>query len=122
MGKVSQRVINKMMDRAIEINRQWKEECRDFTIMVSPLRSNTLLLRWTTINIENIDNPIQCYFYECFNTDGTPQNCSVNYTDQEEANEFFWSLEKRYEQQFASDHRQRGIKKTGSKKVKTRRQ
>ena len=103
--KVSQRLINKMMDKAIEINKGCPEECRDFTIMTSNMRKGTLLLRWTTINIENIDNPVQCYHYECFNTDGTAQNCSVNYADQEEANEFFWSLKTLYEQQFASDHK-----------------
>lgn len=98
-------VIERIMDRAIEINRQCKEECRDFKIMVSPMRENTLILRWTTINIDNIDNPVQCFQYECFNVDGTSQNCSVNYENQEEANEFYWSLEMLYKQQFALDHK-----------------
>ena len=94
------------MDRAIEINRSCPEECRDFKIMISDMRKETLLLRWTTINIDDIDKPLQCYRYECFNLDGTSQNCSVNYSNQNEANKFFWSLKKLYTQQFASDHKQ----------------
>ena len=98
-------VIESIMGRAIEINRQCKEACRDFKIMVSPMRENTLILRWTTINIDNIDKPVQCYGYECFHLNGKSQNCSVNYDNQEEANEFFWSLETIYKQQFAIDHK-----------------
>ena len=105
--KVSQTVINNMMDRAIEINKSCPEECRDFTIMSSPMRKRTLLLRWTTINIDNIESPIQCYRYECFNMDGSSQNCSVNYADQQEANAFFQGLKTLYQQQFASDHKQK---------------
>ena len=103
--QLNKSVIEKIMDRAIKINRLCPEECRDFKIMVSPMRENTLILRWTTINIENIDKPVQCYGYECFHLDGTSQNCSVNYTSQEEANEFFWSLETLYKQEFAIDHK-----------------
>ena len=98
-------IIERIMDRAIEINRQCKEECRDFKIMVSPMRENTLVLRWTTINIENIDKPVQCFHYECFDMEGYSQHCSVNFADQEEANEFFWSLQTLHRQQFANDHK-----------------
>ena len=98
-------VIKSIMDRAIEINAQCAEECRDFRIMVSPMREDTLILRWTTINIEDIDKPKQCYCYECFNLDGTSQNCSVNYSDQDEANEFFWSLETLHKQEYCIDHK-----------------
>jgi len=94
-----------MMDRAIEISRECGDQCRDFRVMVSPMRENTLILRWTTINIEDIDRPVQCYHYECFNPDGTSQNCGVNYDDQEQANDFFWSLETLYSQEFAVDHK-----------------
>lgn len=102
--QLEQSVINRMMDNAIQINKQCRQQCRDFSIMVSPMRKNTLLLRWTTINIDTIDNPVQCYHYECFNPDGTSQNCSVNYSNQQEANEFFWSLKTLYKQEFAKDH------------------
>lgn len=97
-------VIQRMMDRATRINRACGQQCRDFKIMVSEMRENTLILRWTTINIDDIDKPIQCYNYECFNLDGTSQNCGVNYSDQEQANEFFWSLKTLYKQEFAIDH------------------
>ncbi|WP_346881280.1 hypothetical protein [uncultured Algibacter sp.] len=98
-------VIQKIMDRAIEINKSCKEQCRDFQIMVSPKHENTLILRWTNIDISNIDNPVQCYRYECFKTDGTPQLCSIHYTNQEDANIFFWSLEPLHQQQCAIDHK-----------------
>ncbi|TGV03591.1 hypothetical protein [Flavivirga rizhaonensis] len=98
-------VIQNIMDRAIEINRGCQENCRDFQIMVSPMRENTLILRWTTIDISNIDKPLQYYRYECFKIDGTPQLCSIHYSNQEEANAFFWSLESLYNQQFAIDHK-----------------
>lgn len=102
---LKQSVINKIMDRAIDINRACKEQCRNFQIMLSRKRENTLILRWTTIDISNVDNPLQCYRYECFKTDGTPQLCSVHYADQEEANDFIWSLEPLYHQQYAIDHK-----------------
>lgn len=94
-----------IMDRAMEINRSCQEECRDFRIMRSPMREDNLILRWTTINIDNIDNPVQCYRYECFRPDGTALHCSVHYADSEEANDFFWSLETLYHQEFACDHK-----------------
>ena len=106
MGKqLDKAVIARMMDRAIEINRGCKEECRDFQIMVSPMKENTLILRWITIDIEDIDRPVQCYNYECFNLDGTSQHCGVNYDSPEQANDFFWGLESLYRQEYAIDHR-----------------
>jgi hypothetical protein len=103
--ELDKKVIEKIMDRAIEIHRQCPDECRDFRIMDSPMRKNTLILRWTTINIENIEKPKQCYHYECYHPDGTSQNCSINYDTAEEANEFFFSLRTLYKQEFAKDHR-----------------
>jgi len=100
-----QSVIHKVMDRAIEINKDCKEQCRDFQIMISKKRENTLILRWTTIDVSNVDNPMQCYRYECFNTDGTTQLCSIHHADQEEANDFIWSLEPLHHQQYAIDHK-----------------
>lgn len=93
------------MDRAIEINKSCKEECRDFVIMTSGMRKDTLILRWTTIDLDDIERPIQCYHYECFSQDGSSQNCSVHYSNQDEANKFFWSLKRLYSQPFAIDHR-----------------
>ena len=98
-------VINKIMDRAIELNNSCNEHCRDFRIMESPDRSEVLILRWTTIDISNIDNPVQCYHYECFELDGTPQNCSIYYNNQEEANEFVFTLKTLYKQLFSIDHK-----------------
>ena len=102
---LKQSVIQKIMDRAIEINKSCKERCRDFQIMTSPKHKNTLILRWTTINVSNIDNVVQCYRYECFKTDGTPQLCSIYYANQEQANAFFCSLETLHQQQCAIDHK-----------------
>ena len=98
-------VITKIMDKALVIHHECPHECRDFRIMASPHRKNTLILRWTTINLENPDKPAQCFHYECFNPDGSPQNCSINYDTPEEANEFFWSLKSIYQQDFAADHK-----------------
>ncbi|WP_452222151.1 hypothetical protein [Lacinutrix salivirga] len=103
--KLKQSVIDAIMDRAVEINKACKEQCRDFEIMLSRQRENSLILRWTSIDISNEDNPVQQYRYECFQTDGTSQMCSVHYADQDEANEFIWSLEPLYHQQFAIDHK-----------------
>lgn len=103
--KLKQSVIDAIMDRAVEINKTCKEQCRDFEIMLSRKRENSLILRWTSIDISNEDNPVQQYRYECFQTDGTLQMCSVHYADQDEANEFIWSLEPLYHQQFAIDHK-----------------
>jgi hypothetical protein len=103
--KLKQSVIDAIMDRAVEINKACKEQCRDFEILLSRKRENSLILRWTSIDISNEDNPVQQYRYECFQTDGTSQMCSVHYADQDEANEFIWSLEPLYHQQFAIDHK-----------------
>lgn len=103
--KLKQSVIDAIMDRAVEINKACKEQCRDFEIMLSRKRENSLILRWTSIDISNEDNPVQQYRYECFQTDGASQMCSVHYADQDEANEFIWSLEPLYHQQFAIDHK-----------------
>lgn len=101
---ITKDIIYALMDRAIEINKECREHCRDFRIMVSGKRPNTLILRWTAIDIQDEDRPVQCYRYECFDMDGTPQNCSVHYSDQQEANEFFWSLTTLYKQEFSIDH------------------
>lgn len=92
------------MDRAIEINRACPDACRNFHIMESSMRPDALLLRWTAINLDDLDNPVQCFRYECFDRDGTPQLCSVNYADQSEAVEFYWSLNSLYHQTFCTDH------------------
>ena len=101
---MDKKVIQKIMDRAIELNGKCPEECRDFRIMTSPLREDVLILRWTAIDIEDIERPVQCFHFECFERDGTPQLCSVYYSNQEEANAFFNSLTELYRQQFAIDH------------------
>lgn len=102
--KLDAPVIKRIMDKALEIHRGCRDECRDFRIMTSPMREGTLILRWLEIDISDVERPRQCFRYECFNPDGSPQNCSVNYSNQEEANEFFFSLETLYKQNFASDH------------------
>jgi hypothetical protein len=102
--KLDQQVIHTIMNRAIEINNSCKENCRDFKIMTATMRPDTLILRWRTIDISNEDNPIQYYRYECFKMDGTPQFCSVYYTNQEEANDFIESLTPLHHQKFAIDH------------------
>ena len=97
-------IINAIMDRAIYINKECAEHCRDFRIMESSMHKDTRILRWTTIDISNVDRPVQCYRYECFDMDGTPLNCSIHYSDQQEANEFFMSLTTLYKQEFSIDH------------------
>lgn len=101
---MDKKIIDRIMSRAIEISQACPDDCRDFRIMTSPMRKDVLLLRWTRINIDNIDRPVQCFHYECFEPDGSPQNCSVYYSNQEEANTFFASLTELYQQQFAIDH------------------
>ena len=98
-------VIENIMERGIAINKTCKEMCRDFQIMVSKEHPNMLLLRWTVIDISNPDNPMQCYRYECFKTDGSAMLCSLYYTNQQEANDFLWSLEPLYHQDYAIDHK-----------------
>ncbi len=102
---INKEIVHRIMDRAVEINRLCPEECRDFEIMVSPMREGILVLRWTSINLENIDKPVQCYHYECFSPDGVSQHCSIHFSSQDEANDFFFSLESLYRQKFAHDHK-----------------
>lgn len=97
-------VIHNIMNRAIEINDSCSELCRNFKIMESPQHEGIYILRWTTIDITNIEQPIQKYRYECFEKDGTPQLCSIYYQDQAKANEFFENLIPLYTQQFAVNH------------------
>jgi len=85
-------VIHKIMDRAIQINNGCTELCRNFKIMESLSHKDIFILRWTTIDITNIERPIQKYRYECFEKDGTAQLCSIYYSDQSEANAFFENL------------------------------
>ena len=102
--KLSPQIKAQIMNRAMVHSKASRYECRDFRIMISPMRKNTLILRWTTINIENLEKPKQCFHYECFNEDGSSQNCSVNYTNQEEANQFFYSLTTLHQQNYCAAH------------------
>ncbi len=104
-ANISKKVIATIMDRAIAIQNDCREHCRDFKIMTSKEHNDTLILRWTTIDISDIDRPVQCYRYECFELNGTPQHCSIHYADQEQANAFFSGLATLYTQQFAIDHK-----------------
>ena len=103
--KITKEVIEVIMDRAVIIDKESKEHCREFRIMVSGTHPNTLILRWTTIDISDVDRPIQCYRYECFEMDGTPQHCSIHYSDQKEANAFFSGLKSLHIQECAIDHK-----------------
>ncbi len=103
--RISRAVIALIMDRAMLIDKDCNEYCRDFRIMVSEQHLNTLILRWTTIDISDIDRPIQCYRYECFESNGTPQHCSIHYSDQQQANAFFSGLETLHLQEYAIDHK-----------------
>lgn len=105
--RLQKKVIEKIMDRAIEINTDCKEQCRDFKIMTSTQHKRTLILRWLSIDMSNTDALFQCYRYECFDRDGTPQYCSIHYANQEEANEFFKELVPLYAQEYAVDHKTR---------------
>ena len=104
INEIDKSVIYSIMSRAIQINTSCKEMCRDFKIMESSKHKNTLILRWRTIDISNVDNPVQSYRYECFKLDGTPQYCSIYYSNVEQANEFIESLTSLHHQQFAIDH------------------
>jgi hypothetical protein len=99
------KVIQAIMDRGMQIDKGCNEHCRDFRIMVSDKHPDILILRWRTIDIGDIDRPIQCYRYECFEMDGTPQHCSIHYSDQQEANDFFSGLETLHTQECAIDHK-----------------
>ncbi len=105
---IDKRTVFKIMDRGAVIQQACKEECRDFRVMESPMRPCELILRWTTIDISDIERPKQCYCYECFDEQGEPQDCSVHYADNNEANEFFWTLRTLYQQDFAKDHQLEG--------------
>lgn len=104
MSTLNQEVINKIMNRAIEINKSTTLACRDFIIMKSNKFLDTLILRWNCIDIQDLDKPKQCFRYECFELDGSPKLCSIHYSNQEEANQFIWSLISLYHQKFAIDH------------------
>lgn len=102
---LKQSVINKIMDKASEINKACKLQCRDFKIMFLPKYENTLILRWITIDISNEDNPIQLYDYEYFNTIGISQRCPIFLSIQEEINDFNLNLKVLHHQDFAIDHK-----------------
>jgi len=99
------KIIEALMGRAIEINADCPEQCRYFAIMTSSMRPDAWILRWLNINIDDLDNPIQTYHYECFHQDGSPQNCGVHYANPQEANAFFNSLIPHYSQEYAGDHK-----------------
>ena len=101
--KLNQKVIRSLMQRARVLAQSCPETCRDFRIMRSPLRSKTLILRWTAIDLSDEDKPTQCFRYECFHRDGRPQHCSVHYSDVNEANAFFDTLETLYRQTYPGD-------------------
>lgn len=105
--RLRKKVIETIMDRAMAISEGCKEQCCDFEIMISDQYTDTLILRWLTIDISNVDMLYQCYRYECFDMDGTPQYCSIHYSNQQEANEFFKGLVPLYTQQYAIDHKTR---------------
>mgnify|MGYP006981762142 FL=1 len=93
---IPQDSIEKLMSEATLIQKDYTESCFDFQIMTSRFHKNTLILRWIEVDISDVERPIQCYRYRCFNLDGTSQNCSIHYTNREEANAFFKSLEAHY--------------------------
>lgn len=103
---IEQNIINRIMDRAIQISGDSSETCRNFTVMTSPMRPNTLILRWLCIDTNDQKDLSNTYCYECFDLDGKPQYCSVNNLNPTEANLFFRGLTTLYEQQCAIDHKQ----------------
>ncbi len=102
---LEKKIVERIMNRAIEINDSCKEHCREFKIMKSTKHKNTLILRWLTIDVSDVERLFQCYRYECFDLDGKPQYCSIHYSNQEEANDFFNGLEPLYAQEYAVDHK-----------------
>ena len=100
--ELTEAVIEKIMNRATEISGYVQQECFDFCIMTSHLKPGVLILRWTSVDLSNPDFPCQTFHYECFEEDGTPQNCSIYFDQsrQQEANEFFFSLVKLHSQDF----------------------
>ena len=93
---IPQDSIEKLMDEAVLIQKDCTESCFDFQIMTSRFHKNTLILRWVEVDISDVERPIQCYRYRCFHLDGTSQNCSIHYSNGEQANAFFKSLETHY--------------------------
>lgn len=102
---LEKKVLDNIMNRAIEINAGCKEHCREFRIMKSKEHKKTLILRWLAIDVSDVQCLLQWYRYECFDMDGTPRYCSIHYSNQEEANEFFKGLEPLYAQEYAVDHK-----------------
>ena len=90
--KISKEITQKIWDQAITIDKSCMESCFEFQIMTSKFHKDTLILRWIEVDISDVERPIQCYRYRCFNIDGSSQNCSIHYADQAEANAFFKSL------------------------------
>lgn len=93
---IPQDSIEKLKNEAVFIQKDCTESCFDFQIMTSRFHKNTLILRWVEVDISDVERPIQSYRYRCFHLDGSPQNCSIHYNNQEEANAFFKSLETHY--------------------------
>lgn len=109
MNKIEKRVIQRIMDEAIQLQKQSEDQCCEFTILTSHLHPQILILRWLSIDISNIDQPTQHYQYQCFYPDGSKHNCEIHYTNQEDTNAFFSSLQSHYQQPFARTHQ---LKKT----------
>ncbi len=99
--KLTRKIIRNVMNRALEIDDNCPEHCRDFHIMVSKEHKKNLILRWRTIDISDPDRPLQQYRYECFDLKGNPQGCSIHYSNQEEANTFFEGLVHLYKQEYS---------------------
>ncbi len=99
--KISKQSIEKLWDQAVIIDKSCKESCFEFQIMTSKFHKDTLILRWIEVDISDVERPIQYYRYRCFNIDGSAQNCSIHYTNTQEANAFFKSLLPHYKQEFA---------------------
>ena len=91
--KVTVHARTRITARAKAIIQYCGDTCADFQIMESPLHANTLILRWLSIDISDIDRPSQCYQYECFEPDGTPMHCSIFYDTPAEEEAFYLSLQ-----------------------------
>ena len=90
---ISLEVKARIAERARQIIQHSAEECRDFSLHRSLLHPKTLILRWLSIDLYDIDHPHQCYLYECFDEQGSPLNCSIHYATITEAERFYNSLE-----------------------------
>ena len=88
----NQETLARIKQRAGAISKISPHECRDYSLHRSPLHPGSLILRWLSIDIGDIDHPRQCYEYECFEEDGQPLHCSVFYDSPAEAEAFFQSL------------------------------